>query len=137
MGFFSWKTADTHESIANNDAKHANSGRTVYLLQPNGQEAIDSTGYRGDGIFGGVDAYAWLAKNNPECFDAEKRERISELDLYEDEDTLRMMGIDIECDESVTLKFPLKFSFQKDAVYEKLNASEDCEYQGFFYPEDN
>lgn len=31
------------------------------------------------------------------------------------------------------LKYPLKFSFDKDARYEDLPASESCEHQGYFY----
>jgi hypothetical protein len=62
MGMFSWLTADTKESIS-----HIYSGRetaTVYLLQPDGQSPIKETAYEGYGEFGGVDAYAWLARMN-------------------------------------------------------------------------
>ncbi len=33
------------------------------------------------------------------------------------------------------LKYPLKFSFDPDAVYEDLPAAEHCPHQGFFYPD--
>lgn len=62
MGFFSWKTADDNQSIAN-----VHSGRpikTVYLIQPNGEPPIEERAYQGYGVFGGVDAYEWLAKKN-------------------------------------------------------------------------
>lgn len=134
MGFFSWKTADTQESIANVYVEHPNTGRTVYLLQPNGEEAIAESGYQGYGVFNGVDAYAWLAKNNLDCFSEEVREEISDLDLYECADQLRDYGIKIAFDNKVVIQHPLKFSFNKDAVYERLDASDNCEYQGFFYP---
>ncbi|KLV03530.1 hypothetical protein ABT56_19065 [Photobacterium aquae] len=61
MGFFSWKTADSKESIANAYANHENSGRVVYLLQPN-DEPIPEPKYNGYGVFGGMDVFIWLAK---------------------------------------------------------------------------
>lgn len=61
MGFFSWLTSDTKEPIRN---IHNRAHRTVYLLQPNGARPIPEDAYGGDGVFGGVDAYVWLAKMN-------------------------------------------------------------------------
>lgn len=76
MGFFSWCTADTKESIPN-----IHSGRkvkTVFLLQPGGEKHIIERAYDGYGIFGSVDAYEWLARANashygfsPECLSSE------------------------------------------------------------------
>lgn len=60
MGFFSWKTADTHKSISN---KHTNRCKPVYLLQPSGPH-IKEPAYEGYGVFNGVDAYVWLAEHN-------------------------------------------------------------------------
>lgn len=66
MGFFSWNTADTNDSIpsvhAGQDAPNA--GKPVFLLQPNGKAPIEEEAYEGYGRFGNVDAYAWLAKMN-------------------------------------------------------------------------
>lgn len=62
MGFFSWKTADTNESVRNIHSR-APSG-TVYLLQPGGAEPIREDAYDGYGVFGDVDAYVWLAEQN-------------------------------------------------------------------------
>lgn len=62
MGFFSWETADSNQSIAN-----VHSGRptkTVYLLQPNGEPPITEPAYQGYGVFGGMDVFIWLAKHN-------------------------------------------------------------------------
>lgn len=33
----------------------------------------------------------------------------------------------------ITIQFPLKFSFNKNARYESLRPSETCEFQGYFY----
>lgn len=62
MGFFSWKTADTKESIPN---LHSSKGaKTVYLLQPDGEPPIKEEAYEGYGVFGGVSSLDWLAKAN-------------------------------------------------------------------------
>ncbi|KLV03531.1 hypothetical protein ABT56_19070 [Photobacterium aquae] len=37
----------------------------------------------------------------------------------------------------VNLKYPLKFSYKKEAVYNFLSASTVCEYQGYFYPSED
>ncbi len=65
MGFFSWKTADTKESIGNISSvnSHRENHGNVYLLQP-GSPALCEVGYIGYGIFGGVDAHYWLASKN-------------------------------------------------------------------------
>ncbi|QIR16345.1 hypothetical protein [Shewanella aestuarii] len=125
MGFFSFKTCDSKESIANIHSNHPNAGRTVYLLQPNGERPIQETAYQGYGDFGHVDAYAWLAKFNATD--------VEHLDLVKDAETLRHIGIAMTFEEPEKIKYPLKFSFNEKAVYELLAASEDCEYQGYFY----
>jgi hypothetical protein len=181
MGFFSWKTADTNESIANTHAQHELAGATVYLIQPDGQQAIMEPGYEGYGEFGGVDAYEWLALQN---FDKDILDKAKEVEdglrslaiscvhgsYFEDIETgkkfaynlaeffddiepfrgtydmpiaeynkspndLIKEGIWIEksFSDRLTVTKPLKFSYDKNAVYEDLPASEDCEAQGFFY----
>ena len=62
MGFFSWKTSDTGESIAN--CYSSRPTRPVYLLQPHGNAPICEPNYQGYGVFGGVNAYEWLAEMN-------------------------------------------------------------------------
>jgi len=125
MGFFSFKTSDTNESIANIHSDHPNKGRTVYLVQPNGKPPIAENAYNGYGDFGDIDAYAWLAKFNAP--------NVEHLDLVKDSEVLRHIGIDLKYDEPEKIKYPLKFSFDEKAVYELLAASADCEYQGYFY----
>jgi hypothetical protein len=60
MGMFSFQTADTKESIFN---CYSDRCKTVYLLQPN-DEPIVEFAYGGNGIFGGVNVYSWLAEKN-------------------------------------------------------------------------
>jgi hypothetical protein len=176
MGFFSWKTADTKESIPN--IYSGKRIRTVYLLQPSGLPPIVEEGYKGYGDFGCVDAFVWLAKANL------SESVLASLSVEE----IRTNGIALDCanasyeysdgkqyliqhdyralfpdavflnvhfdkpvgafggktaNEAIddgTLKkihsdvrYPLKFSFNPDAVYKDLPASESCEYQGYFY----
>ena len=47
MGYFSWLTCDTDESIANSYSEHENAHRTVYLLQPGELSNIKEEDYEG------------------------------------------------------------------------------------------
>ena len=60
MGFFSWLTADTGEPIRN---AHTGECRTVYMLRP-GRRHVEESAYEGYGVFGGIDAYEFLAEMN-------------------------------------------------------------------------
>lgn len=184
MGFYSYLTCDTKESIAN--VHSVRECRPVYLLQPGGKEPIFEPEYDGYGEFGGVQSCTWLARQNAESLG---------LDLTGlTEDEVHLMGIglsvgslfkdtesdeywfvfhnysqlipeanyfqgtfDVPIDEKdgrsanelvesgvferidikdyLEIPYPLKFSFDKDAVYEDHEASEDCPDQGFFYEE--
>jgi len=131
MGNFSFMTGDTHESIPSEFSDHPDFPcRPVYLLQPDGNHILEEQ-YGGYGQFGGVDAFAWLARMN----------LLKEVTEGKDDDEARGFGIDLFYDESgshqTDLKFPLKFSFNKDAVYAKVEAAKPCDYQGDCYPDDN
>ena len=125
MGFFSWKTADTKESIRN---IYTGQHRTVYLLQPNGKPPIEEPAYDGYGRFGGIDAYAWLAAQN------------LDVDSDDTDDELRGLGIDLAFATAKERRqmlngrkyVPLKFSFDKNVKYEDLPASKSCPKQGYF-----
>lgn len=181
MGFFSWLTSDTEESIAN---VHTGRCRPVYLLQPGGQEPICEPAYEGSGEFGGVDAYAWVARaNSPAAALADMNEdQVHDLGLLMTDGTILRdaqtgelwsvrrpvpaeLGIQVnnfpnswmtvipelgmspaelrECGRFVSarlrdhmdIKYPLKFSFDKNAVYEDLPAAQNCPHQGYFLPE--
>lgn len=180
MGFFSWKTADTSESIPAIYAERE--PVTVFMLQPGGEPSIVEHSYEGNGSFAGVNVHYWLACENASALGYD----ISDLS-YED---LILLGIGLECGtvmrdtqtgeywhifsdyrailpghyaalrydevvpelgdsannlrdsgrfeslyiaDAVKIPYPLKFSFNKNAVYEDLPASENCPDQGFFY----
>ena len=173
MGFFSFQTSDTKDSILN---IHTGEHETVYLLQPNGVN-IEETDYEGYGEFGGNDAYDWLADNNIDkaiiykalTLGIEKRDLGIYIDyeyfvdtrngkkycyvfanLFEDLNGFENYGVDIDgstpnelikdgiwikhsmSDYFGEIKFPLKFSYNEDADYNKLGASEPADNQGFF-----
>lgn len=188
MGYFSWRVCDGDKSSIPVSAvsTHPNSGKIVYLLQPNGKASIACSRYEGFGNFGGTDAYAWVALNNlplsatktcsqeeletlgialdmGEYYDAGNghlysfhyHKIVDELEPFEGNyGTPQALYDDLTPNELIksgkwvakpirelfgltedNFK-PLKFSFDKDAIYEELPASEDCPHQGFFYPED-
>jgi len=61
MGFSSYLTSDTEESILN---IYTGLSRRVYMLQPNGLEHIVEEAYLGYMTFGGVDVFEWIVKIN-------------------------------------------------------------------------
>ncbi len=181
MGYFSWLTADTKQSI------RVNVSKKVYLLRPNGQLPIIEDYYDGFGNFGDIDAYDWLAENNlPEQY-MEKAKKLIQENPNNSNYELRLIGISLDCGvfymDEITgkrycynpfvaalfnftpflsydmvllggktvnqlikskklkafpvstmingLKYPLKFSYNEDATYELLSASETCSKQGF------
>ncbi len=83
MGFFSWLTCDTKESVAN---RYTSKCRTVFLSTPDG--VIREDAYGGYGEFGGKDAYALLAIYNGYG-------EMSDIDDPEKLDELRTIGVQI------------------------------------------
>lgn len=127
MGLFSWITSDTNESI------RVDGPRPVYLLQPGSLPNIEQDVYGGYGVFGGVDAFVWLGLIN-EYADGGPVEDFNWKALVGvDDQDLRVKGIYFPDDQ---ITYPLKFSYNKDAVYEELKASDSCPDQGFFYDDD-
>lgn len=170
MGFFSWLTADTKESVI------VNSRRRAYLLQPNGQKPIIAKRYDGFGSFGDTDAFSWCAKANiaPDIIKTMTDSEIygagvalSMGNYYEDVNTKEKFaifhgpyrGLEPHIDKRIdnyetplsqydnqtpnqlirqgifvarkyACKFPIKISYNPNAVYEDLPASEDCPNQG-------
>ena len=111
MGFFSWKTADTNETIWNTYTKKH---RPIYLLFPD-REPIKETSYDGYGRFSGQDVYEILAKENGLGADRSKG-----IELYYNKK------------EYKKARFHLKFSFDRNANYKLLKPSKDCPVQGYF-----
>lgn len=76
MGFYSWLTADTQESVSNSYSERG--ARPVYLLQPDAQPILEPE-YEGYGTFGDTSAYAWLARQN---LPTAELEGLSDSELY-------------------------------------------------------
>lgn len=119
MGFFSWQTSDTKETIWN---KYTGLHKPVYMLFPNGREPLEEPAYDGYGGFAGTSALAILAKENfPDK-------------VTGDDDTDRDTGAKLFFDREKykEAKFQLKFSFNKNAKYEDLPPAESDPHQGYF-----
>ena len=123
MGFFSWNTCDTGESIANNCSNRPTF--TVHMIAPDGRVFTEED-YEGYGEFGGKDFYDLLCELNGLSAD-------------------RSAGIDLcfknnpNGDDTPGVIYP-KFveELEADVVaqYNSLPNPESCEAQGFFYGEE-
>lgn len=117
MGFFSWMTADTGESISN---RYSTRGALpCYVLCPDGK-VIEEQSYEGYGEFGEHDIFALFAQwNIPEqCIGNEIIDRDAGIDyLYSGNE----------------IKYPIKIVRYNNVRYDEVDASVDCPYQGFFY----
>ncbi len=124
MGFFSWNTCDTGESIANNCSTRPTF--TVHMITPDGRVFTEES-YDGYGEFGGKDFHELLAELNGLAPD-------------------RSLGIDLTFkdnpsgDNTPGVIYPKFVEILEDDVvaqYNSLPNPESCEAQGFFYgPED-
>lgn len=115
MGFFSWKTQDTDKSIAN---KYSNKPTfKVYLSDDKGNKWQEDD-YDGYGVFGGKDFYVLLAEMNG---------------IKGNKEDKRQKGIDLAFSGKPYLSPNL--SEFKDWDW-RNEEPENCEYQGYFYDED-
>lgn len=158
MGFLSWTTGDTKESIPNQYVNHANSGMPIYLLQPNGRESICFSLNAGYGTFvecnewgaeRDINLFAWFAlvnlphiqKSNRSGLTAWLKDegidstsfQIDRLDLEKDSQLLTSLGLSIMYNKEFEFIYPIKLSFNENAIYENCNSSELCKFQGYFY----
>lgn len=86
MGFFSWLTCDTRETIWNAFTDRC---RPVYMLRPDGEDPIPEPAYEGYGEFGGVDAYEQLYLQNRRLLPGD----LQDLNSAEDK---RLVGIALD-----------------------------------------
>lgn len=64
MGYFSYLTADTKETVPNIYSRHPYKDRSVYILQPEGKEPIETKGNDGHGRFGSINILDWITHAN-------------------------------------------------------------------------
>jgi len=108
MGFFSFKTTDTDDSIPN---RHSDRDTfTVYMVDIDNNIYTEKN-YAGYGVFGGKDFYELLA----------------EINGYEGRD----VGIDLYFSDQTCIHPNL--TRKKPFVWDDNCTVESCEHQGFFY----
>ncbi len=122
MGQFSWLDCKDGSQIIDNKIEN------VYFLIPKefGGGHILETMYNGYGMFGLEDAYAVVARwNMPDKCNG-------------DDDHDRLIGIDIACydKDHKKLKYPLKITHDKTAVYEDCSFSPRDPFQGWIMTDD-
>ena len=128
MGFFSWKTMDTDESIAN---QYSNRKTFRVQMLDNKGNVWTEDNYEGYGRFGGKDFYELLAEMNG--FTSDKTG-----DEYTDE--ARGFGINVAFKDNgsgIATKGVLYPNLieQADGWFYNESGPENCEHQGYFYDE--
>ena len=123
MGFFSWNTCDTGESIANKYSTRPTF--KVHMIAPDGRVFTEND-YEGYGEFGGKDFYDLVCELNGRPAD-----RDSAIDLC--------FKNNPNGDNTPGVIYP-KFveNLEKDVVaqYKSLPNPESCEAQGYLYGDD-
>ena len=124
MGFFSWKTQDTHRSIPNRYSNH--SPFPVIMTDDKGNQWREDD-YEGYGDFGGKDYYELLSEMNNLG-----NTRDGFFDKFF---SLVKDGNHTEADKwAATLIYP---SLSECGKYYDGVEPERCEFQGYFYPDDD
>jgi hypothetical protein len=124
MGFFSWLTCDTGESIAN-----AHSGREtfeVHMITPDGRVFTENN-YDGYGVFGGKDFYELLGELNGL---GPNRSAAIDLCFEGNPNGDNSPGV-------IYPKFTTRLMNDVVAQYKSLPNPESCGDQGFFYSEED
>ena len=130
MGFFSWNTMDTDNSIAN---EHSNRKTFRVQMMDNKGNVFTEDNYDGYGRFGGKDFYELLAEMNG--FESDKTG-----DEYTDE--ARGFGINLAFKDNGSgiategVYYPNLVEQANGWVYE-MGGPDNCEYQGYFYDEED
>ena len=130
MGFFSWNTMDTDNSIAN---EHSNRKTFRVQMMDNKGNVFTEDNYDGYGRFGGKDFYELLAEMNG--FESDKTG-----DEYTDE--ARGFGINLAFKDNPNgigtkgVYYPNLVEKANGWVYE-MGGPDNCEYQGYFYDEED
>ena len=130
MGFFSWNTMDTDNSIAN---EHSNRKTFRVQMMDNKGNVWTEDNYDGYGRFGGKDFYELLAEMNG--FESDKTG-----DEYTDE--ARGFGINLAFKDNGSgiatagVLYPNLVEQANGWNYE-MAGPDNCEYQGYFYDEED
>ena len=124
MGFFSFRTTDTGESIPNRYSDEL--PIRVVMIDNKGNQWVSDEDYEGYGIFGGKDIFELIAEMNG------KTTRDEGIDLFYSKEKILTPNL---------LRYPQwhttkrKFKSWKDTEWTDISLVE-CEYQGYFYDEE-
>ncbi|MDA8647194.1 hypothetical protein N9M08_06030 [Porticoccaceae bacterium] len=121
MGFFSWKTQDTDESISNIFSDRG--PLDCKMVCPVTRQEYPEREYEGCGVFDGTDFYELLAQIN--SLEHESDPRGAGLALYFHHEKTNTLD---------KIKLPILVSLSYQGDYSNLAPLKDCEYQGYFYP---
>lgn len=127
MGQFSWLCSVCGEQILNN-SKHEDHNQAI-LVTPKGKHIEPD--YEGYGVFGGVDAFTWLACefNNEDVINED----------HKDNEEMRQFGIRLEHSELVTVNKGIRLVHRccyEGQGYDELANSENDPNQGWLYEDE-
>jgi hypothetical protein len=134
MGFFSWKTCDTGESIFNTSSDRETI--SVAMVDDKGSVYIEDE-YEGYGVFGGKDYYQLVAKMNvpDKCNGDVDHDRILGIEIVFKDNK----GGDIAWEDKLKIKVPilvtaniLNYTRDYKKLWEITRPPVTCEYQGYF-----
>jgi len=118
MGFFSWMTADTNESIA---SRYSDVATFTVCMRDNADNVWIEVDYEGYGVFGGKDYYELVAEMNRE------HPAIANRTLSRDDGITLAFLDDQNGIIYPTLSRDPNFEWTADAK------PKDCPHQGYFY----
>lgn len=134
MGFFSWKTCDTDESIFNTYSDRETI--PIAMVDDKGNTYIEDE-YEGYGVFGGKDYYQLVAEMNvlEKCNGDVDHDRILGINIVFKDNP----SGDISMEDKFKIKVPILVSaslLHHTRDYKKLweitRPPVSCEYQGYF-----
>lgn len=133
MGLFSWKTQDTDRSIPSSYSCRKPFAVYMHGFLNGEPVTFKEDNYEGYGVFGGKDFYTLVAEMNPKILEEKG------VSLTGDSDKDRVEGINIFFQYDNPFYSPQLTEDPKPPLLlrDYRKAPEDCEYQGYFYPEDD
>ena len=137
MGFFSWKTSNTRQSISNTYS--VKKSFPVKMIDDKGNEYTEYF-YEGYGVFGGMDYYVLTALMNGAKYNKAPKSCVEvfegyHLNVMDDKqiEKLREEGIRMAFCKEMKYKLPKLVTLQCKKSWHDLPDSQICKYQGYFY----
>jgi hypothetical protein len=127
MGFYSFKTSDTKESVSN--AYSSKGALSVKMIDNKGNEYIEEN-YQGYGVFDNKDYYELVSDMNPNLL-LKLKEKYPTLDMDNLSD--KDKGATLCFDDKLQPLLPKIVSINCEVEYDRLSDSKNCPNQGYFY----